>query len=232
MERLRNLAKQPWFTKKSQLITINTLISQAKYIQNAYPFEFQKLIDGIGNLDSFNRKRRIPKLRFYASRMIYLATEETLTALFPIAHELPELHFHTAVMEAVASSNIDRLLKLGTNAAQAAAQPMRAAHKDATTTLMEFSEAEEQALAIFSLNGVPVKRSPIAPSLSSELMRFSTSGADIGLMKSSQPFLRELACLHGLTDKPRHADMLEKVFDQDENLALDAIEQLQQSVSL
>ena len=63
-------------------------------------------------------------------------------------------------------------------------------------------------------------------------MRFATGGADIELMKSSQPFMRELACLHGLTESPRHSDMLDKVFDEDEALALDAIEQLQHSISL
>ncbi len=231
LERLSNLAKQWWFRKKSQSVTIQTLINQAKYLQKSYKVEFENLLDGAGGLDSFNRKRRVPKLRFFAGRMIYLATDETLALLSPIASELPELNFHAVVMDAVASGNIDRLLSLGTNAAQATAQPMKAANKQATTTLLQFSEAEEQALAVFFLNGVAVKRDEQTPVLSSELMSFAISGVDIDLMKSSKSFMREIACLHGL-GRPRHADMLETVFDKDESLAMDAIEQLQQSTSL
>jgi hypothetical protein len=43
---------------------------------------------------------------------------------------------------------------------------------------------------------------------------------------------RELACLHGLAEHPRHAELLETAYDEDEDLALDAIDQLQQSVSM
>lgn len=50
------------------------------------------------------------------------------------------------------------------------------------------------------------------------------------MMKSSDPFIREIACLHGLSEKPRHTGLLETVFDVDEDLALDAISQLQQSL--
>lgn len=231
LEKLSNWAKQPWFRKKSQTVTIQTLVDQAKYLQKTYKVEFENLIDGAGELDSFNRKRRVPKLRYFSGRMIYLATDETLAFLSPIASELPELNFHAVVMDAVAKGNIDRLLSLGTNAAQAAAQPMRAANKHATTTLLQFSEAEEQALAVFLLNGVTVKRDEKKPVLSSELMSFATSGAAIELMKSNKPFMREIACLHGL-GQPRHSEILETAFDKDESLAMDAIEQLQQSTSL
>jgi hypothetical protein len=144
---------------------------------------------------------------------------------------LPELHFHAGVMAAVASGNIDRLLSLGANAAQAAAQPLKAADKRATTTLLKVSEAEEQALAVFMLNGVPMERPKLTSGGTSELMRFAAVGADTALMKSGQPFMRETACLHGLSKQPRHPDMLETVFDEDEILAMDAIEQLQQSMS-
>jgi hypothetical protein len=231
LEKLSNLAKQLWFRKKSQAVTIQTLISQAKYLRVKYELEFKKMIDGTDNLDNFNRKRRIPKLRYNAGRMIYLATDETLALLSKMANELPELHFHATVMNAVANGNIDQLLSFGTNAAQAAAQPMKAANKQATTTLLKLSEAEEQALAVFFLNGVTVKRNEKTPKLSLELMTFATSGADSGLMKSNQSFMREIACLHGI-GQPRHADILETVFDEDELLAMDAIEQLQQSTSL
>ena len=121
---------------------------------------------------------------------------------------------------------------MGTNAAQAAAQPLRAAGKRATTSLLELQEPEEQALAVFFLNGVPVERSPRAERGTTELVSFAVNGADLNLMKSADPFIREIACLHGLADHPRHPELLEAVYDEDEDLALDAIDQLQQSFSV
>jgi hypothetical protein len=50
-------------------------------------------------------------------------------------------------------------------------------------------------------------------------------------MRSKDPFIRELACLHGLAPQPRHPEVLESPFDEDEELAMDAIDQLQQSAS-
>jgi hypothetical protein len=37
--------------------------------------------------------------------------------------------------------------------------------------------------------------------------------------------------MHGISEQPRHPRMLETVFDEDEDLAMDAIDQLQQSMS-
>jgi hypothetical protein len=45
-------------------------------------------------------------------------------------------------------------------------------------------------------------------------------------------YCRETACLYGLREIPRHSVLLEIVFVADEDLAMDAIEQLQQSLPL
>ena len=51
-------------------------------------------------------------------------------------------------------------------------------------------------------------------------------------MRSSNPFIREIACLHGLGGEARHAGMMEVVFDEDEAMALDAVDQLQRIFGL
>ena len=98
------------------------------------------------------------------------------------------------------------------------------------TTLRNLNEAEQQSLAVFLLNGVSVDRQGLDND--TELIRFAKTGADRSLMKSGEPFMRELACLHGLAEHPRHPKLLETAYDEDEDLALDAIDQLQQSVSM
>jgi len=229
LEKILKWAPHSWFRKKTQLISVQSLVSQALSLRKSYNESFTKAIENASELNGFARKRRIPQLRYYASRLIYLATDDTLLSLFPIADELSELHFHAKVMEAVSTGNINRLLTLGTNAAQAAAQPIRAAGKAVNLTSIDLPEAEQQALAIFLLNGVSVERSSGLQEVESEILKFSSTGVDLALMKSSDPFIRELSCLHGVSAEPRHSIMLDKVFDEDEMLAMDAIDQLQQS---
>lgn len=53
------------------------------------------------------------------------------------------------------------------------------------------------------------------------------SGSD--LMRSDDPFVQELACLHGAHPDSRHTNMLDTAFDRDEQLAFDVITQLQES---
>lgn len=231
LERMQNPATWQWFRRKSQAVSIQSLLHQATWLCKSYEAEFRSLIESTHRLKGYERKRNIPKLRYRAGRLIYLAGEDTLGSLSAEAASIPELHYHTVVMAAVARANIDDVLSLGTNAAQAAAQPLRISEKAVALTRQDLGEPEQQALAIFLLNGVRVTGLAPTQVAGSELMRFAAAGADRELMKSADPFLRELACLHGLAPQPRHSALMDEVFDADEELAFDAVDQLQQSVS-
>jgi hypothetical protein len=62
-----------------------------------------------------------------------------------------------------------------------------------------------------------------------ELNRFALWDKGRELMKSQDPFIRELACLHGVGNGRRHASVFDLAFDPDEQLAFDAIAQMQPS---
>jgi hypothetical protein len=231
LDNMRRLASTRWFRRRVSLVSIDTLLQQARWLRGSFDSEFKELLDGFGKLSSYQRKRRIPKLRYRAGRLTYLATDETLATITSIADSVPELHFQSLVMSATATGNIDRVIGLGTNAAQAAAQPMRAGGRRATMTLTNLSETQEQALAVFWLSGVAVDAQHGHGLTQSELLGFSEVGANSILMRSSNTFIREIACLHGVAKNPRHPEMLESVFDEDKDLAIDAVDQLQQSLS-
>lgn len=231
LERIVNLAERPWFRKKVKAVSINSLVKQALWLRQSYEHEFAELLDGFHNVSEYERKRRIPKLRYRAGRLSYLATEKSLAALSKHAGQISDLHLHSMIMTAVSSGDIKPLLMLGTNAAQAAAQPMRAGNKVAFFQPFELGEAESQSLAVFHLNGVNMSTAPTRRSGETALLSFAEHGASQALMSSSDPFMSEFACLHGLSDHPRHADTLESVFDEEEQLAMDAVDQLGQSAS-
>lgn len=231
LERINKWAKRVWFRKKVRTVSIDSLLKQALWLRDIYEKEFVALMEGFHKASAYECKRRIPKLRYRAGRLSYLATDESLAALAVEASPIHDLHLQSMVMSAVASGKIDSLLRLGTNAAQAAAQPMRAGNKAASFQTRELSDAESQALAVFRLNGVDIVGTVAQFGGETELLSFAEHGASVALMKSSDPFMSEFACLHGISEHPRHAAILESVFDEDEQLALDAVDQLGQSLS-
>jgi hypothetical protein len=230
LQRLQLWIGLPWFRRKANAISLKGLVRQALWLRQTYKKEFRELVYGAENLQGFALKRRIPKLRYRAGRLIYLGSEEDLSLLSSEAAGLNELRFHSEIMAAVSSRNIDDLLFLGSNAAQAAAQPLRAGNQTVFSSSPDLGETERQGIAVFLLNGVSVQRHE--PEDEPELIRLARIGSDWGLMRSNDPFTRELACLHGLTSQPRHSDTLESAFDEDEPLVLDAIDQMRQSLSL
>ena len=231
LEGIKRWASRRWFRRKLGEVSIGTLLHQARWLRGSYEAEFKELCDGLSNVSAFERKRRIPKLRYRAGRLNYLATDDALTSIAAMAEMVPELHLQSLVMSATASGSIDRILGLGTNAAQAAAQPMRASGKPATLSLTTLTEAEQQALAVIEFNGVTMQPAGTNLVNKSELLEFAEIGSNTRLINSGNTFIREIACLHGLTQSPRHPEMLESVFDEDEDLAIDAVDQLQQSLS-
>lgn len=231
LEKFGQWAKRSWFRNKIKSVTIDSLVHQASWLRGAYEKEFLALVDGFDQLTAYERKRRIPKLRYRTGRLSYLATDDSLKALADHSGSIRELHLQSMVMTALSSGNIDPLLRLGTNAAQAAAQPMRSGNKLAILQSRDLTEAESQAFAVFRFNGVEMRDASTQFASGSELLTFAEKGTSSALMKSSDPFMSEFACLHGLSEQPRHAAILESVFDEDEQLAIDAVDQLGQSLS-
>jgi len=231
LENIKRLSPRRWFRRKLQSVTIDSLMKQALWLRDSYDKEFLELSVGFNKVSPYERKRRIPKLRYRAARLSYLATEQRLADLAAQIHEIRELHLQSMVMKAIASGNISELMKLGTNAAQAAAQPMRASGILTSYDATELSEAEMQAMAVFRLNGVNIQGNLDLPNPSPDLLAFAERGASLKLMRSSSAFLSEFACLHGVHSEPRHPTILESVFDEDEELAIDAADQLGQSLS-
>jgi hypothetical protein len=231
LENLRYRASFKWIRRKVQNLSSDDLMRQAFSLRETYDRELSGLLEESKQLNGFDLKRRIPKIRYRVGRLVYLATDDRLAKLYPEIKEIPELHFHAEIAKAVATRCLDSLLGFGTNAAQAAAQPLRAAGVNATITLANLTTVQEQALGVFSLNGVPVVHPSNELQVRSELTQFASRGVDRGMMNSSDPFVREIACLHGISESPRHAHYLEQAFDANEDLAMDAIEQLQTSLS-
>ena len=136
------------------------------------------------------------------------------------------------VMRAVHSRDVSRVISLGTNAVQAAAQVLRLRAEAVSSVPEDWGKVEIQGLAILRFNGVKVALGPSGPDRSDDLNRLAEwNGDSADLMRSSDPFIRELACLHGVDERRRYDSLLDSAFDWDESLPFDAISQLNQSSS-
>ncbi len=232
LHKMLRIASENWFRRKALAETPAQLVNRAIKLRDRLESTFHRLFEEAVVLEGFERKRRLPKLRYCAARLIYLSQEDRLRSLGGLAAEIPQLFFHAQVMLAVSGQSLDRVIEMGTNAAQATAQPLKAAGVEASTTNKAIEEAHEQSLAVFLMNGLKVRRPRPTQLPESEIIRFATDGTEPSMMKSPDAFLREIACLHGVSSEPRHAGMLDRAFDEDESLAMDAVEQLRQSLSL
>jgi hypothetical protein len=232
LQKIQEWSRFRWFWRNKRKVSTDSLIDQARQLRIQFESEFKELVGEYQSANTYGKKRLTPKIRYRSGRLTYLATDDALFDLAKIADSVPELHLQSMVMAATATRKLDGLLELGTNAAQAVAQPLRAAGKTAHISLQSLSDAQMQALAVFQLNGVAVQRPPTLDDQRSEMLVFSEQGGTPKLMRSPDKFIREIACLHGLSKLPRHPSILESVFDEDEELAVDAVEQLQESISL
>ena len=226
---LQKLLSQPWFRKLANPLSIGGVLAQARTLRQDYKADLEMLLK-MSERGGYEAKRALPKLRYRLGRLIYLAEPETLRSVSETTRKIQGLAMQSAVGRSVSDGDISSLIAYGTNATQAAAQAMRMSAYDKELIGAPKSIDELNALAIFNFNGLKV--APVQSNFEeSPLFGFSSRGVDLAMMRNSDQFIQELACLHGISEYPRHADVLDTAFDAAENISFDAIEQSQHSFS-
>jgi hypothetical protein len=220
------IRKYKWATKSVKSITINGLLSQAKKCEESLSVRLADLLNKDRSFSPYAEKRITPKLRYLSGRLLYLSSRESLGRLGEMLIIHPELYLIAKTMEAVASMDFTDILSMGVNATHSAAQLVRAERNEPVRidNDIDLCAVVEQSLAVLAINGVQhnyeVKNT--------ELMQLAVATGMKNLMQSKNGFVREFACLHGLSE-PRHQYLLDSSFDRDEELAMDVLNQLQSS---
>jgi len=212
-------------------VSLFSVKAHAGALRAKYETELNQLLDQFADADVFLSKRLLPKIRYRLGRLSYLSEPSVLLGYARLCSEFSPLHFQSEVASAVASGNVDQLIRLGSNAVQAAAQPLRMATHKVVMTRRPQSVAEWQAYSIFAFNGVEVEADESNAQNADDLVELATKGGNQRLMRSENEFISEFACLHGISAKPRHSEVLASAFDEAEEIALDAIDQVRLSLS-
>ncbi len=219
--------KYRWSFKAVKKITIPYLLNSAKLCKDSLLVQLSDILELPEPGSIYERKRRIPKIRYLAGRLVCLLEKEPLLELADKLCEYPELCLLSSTMRAVATNDVTEILKMGTNATQAVAQLIRFSEDNIIIKTEGFDfNVLEQSLAILSFNGIEVDFED--ESEMSELRKLSLAKNIPKLMNSKDYFIQQFACLHGV-NKSRHNAMLDSAFDRDDELVLDIINQLQQS---
>lgn len=213
------LRRYPWLLKKIfRQATPNTLLISAQNLRTEFTKSLFHILETSHNLDGYARKRVIPKIRYFAGRLLYLAKAEDLPLIAERLRRYPELAMLAEILHAVGTRDITQLLRLGSNAAQSAAQPLKLTPDAITCQIESWGSAERQGLAILRANGISV-----AGPTDDELNRFALwNERGHELMRYGEPFIKEMACLHGISEHARHPGILETALDHGEELAFDA----------
>lgn len=222
--RMAELFRTSWFRKAVRTPSVQGVVDQAEILRTRYHRECLDLLGAFRKADPFLAKRLLPKLRYRFGRLAYVGDLSQLSELAAAADGIPSLRFQSAVAQTIVSGDVSEVIEYGVNAAQAAAQPLRMQSKPCVIGDQRRLIGTEQSLAVLRLNGLTLELDH-PNETRSELLTFASAGVDRALMRSSDPFIRELACLHGRFGQPRHVQILDTAFDRAEEIALDAIEQ-------
>lgn len=213
------LRRYPWLLRKIfRQTTPSMLLLSAQTLRAGYTERLLQILEVGPNLDGYARKRTIPKIRYFAGRLLYLAKAEDLPLIVEGLRQYPELAMLAEILHAVGTRDITRLLRMGSNAVQSAAQPLKLTPGAITCQVQSWGSVERQGLAILRANGTSV-----AGPADDELNRFALwNERGHQLMQSDDPFIQEVACLHGISNYSRHPVILETALDRGEELAFDA----------
>lgn len=226
LERLLNRTFANWFKKKAALASPEAALTSSLELRKRYTNALPLTVEQCRGAEGYERRRLLPKLRYFAGRLFYLAHPNDFENLATLLSAIPELVYHAEIFRALHSRDVTSLLPLGTNAVQTAAQPLRMTGKEVVCSLVEWDRAAVQGLATLALYGIKVS-GPSAPPDSELVALAKWEAGSESLFKSTDPFIREVACLHGMDDGNRHEKFLETAFDTDDEIQLDAINQLE-----
>lgn len=228
LRRLLSYSRSMWMRSVIRSTTVSSIIEEARFLRELYTKQLKLTLEKVISSTGYSRKRHIPKLRFAAGRLLFIGEIDKMRELSVSLTEIDETHLLGEVIGSVTQRNVSNLLKFGANAVQSAAQVLRISDDQVECKQQSIGDVERQGISILRLNGV--KLSEIESHEESDFEKFSHSpGLNPDLMTSSDPWIAEMACLHGLDSDCRHTEVMNSSFDPDEQMAFDAIDQLHPS---
>jgi len=223
MRRIRELSKQLWFKWRRKDEDALSLVGLAIKLRLSLSSELNSKLDNLEQLSPYERKRRIYRLRFLLSRLIYLADPTKYREIETRIASVPELIVFRAIFGALATGEITDLLDYGTAPAHAVAQAISTTGFELSCRRINWeATATTQAWSVFAAYGIKINGSP--PPRFDIVQICDWDERSIELLHSTDAYVQEIACLHGAYPDRRHDELLQSAFDTDDNVAYDLVD--------
>jgi len=220
-----------WFRRKSHSLSISKLLASAESCKLKYIHLLNQLDETFqSNESAYEKKRKVPKIRYLAGRLLYLLPENDLQKLLEKTIKYPELYLLNAITESLITRDVTQVINMGVNTTQAAAQLLVANGSDVKLDVSQIenndSDVIEQSISILGLYNLNYPEVDI----NGEFIKLlSGTEQDMSeMMDSKNDFIKEFACLHGIAPI-NHLKVLKSGFDEDEEIVLDLLDQIQPS---
>jgi len=170
------------------------------------------------------RKFQLQKLRYAATRLLYLGHPEAIRSNGSQLEGIHELSDLWAIYTAIHFSDVSELLSFSSSVAQAGAQVLALSGQSLRCRVETWRPELQSAWSVLSVSGVrfssDATRPPATPLVDFAVQNRHTTSAD--------PYFQEIFALARGTPNS-HKDFLQVAFDHDEDLVLDAIRSLRAS---
>lgn len=219
---LNNNRLREWFEslKGNRKLSVLEIVDNFKDLNKYYLELFKSRVDlKVDNVLGIKSHQTL--LRYLVGRLIFLSSEEDLKIVSSKISNIPELKLQNEIIQALISLDISMILRLGSNAAQAAAQVIKIKSKVVKCNITTPNRYEIQGLSIFKFHGISIE---FNKEINIEEPLFQFASGNIKASKNlDDQFLNEFGALHGNTES-KHAETLESLFSENESFILDAIE--------
>jgi len=228
---ISNYNFKKWFRRKSKSLSIESILLSTKKCKTSLLRVLDEEDALFNSVESdYEKKRRVPKIRYTAGRLLYLLNKEELNVLLSKTIKYPELYLLNAIAKSLISRDVTQIIQMGLNTTQAAAQLLVADGNEVTFDILKLEDSDpsvvEQSLSILGLYKMNFPNTEFGGNF---IKLLSGDENDITeMMSSKNDFIKEFACLHGISH-PDHLKVLQSGFDEDEDIVLDLLDQIQPS---
>ncbi|AUC81794.1 RNA-directed DNA polymerase [Lacinutrix sp. Bg11-31] len=218
----RNRRLEDWFGNLigNRKLSVSEIVNDFKILNKYYIDLFKSKVElKIDN--TLGLKSHHTLLRYLVGRLIYLSSEEDLIMVSSKIADIPELKLQYEIIKSLISLDISMILRLGSNAAQAAAQVIKIKSKVVKCYITSPNSYEIQGLSIFKFHGISIE---FGEETTVEEPLFKFASGNIKASKSiDDQFLNEFGALHGNTES-KHEETLDSLFNENESWSFDAME--------
>jgi hypothetical protein len=217
----KNSRLEDWFGNSSgnRKLSLSEIVNDFKILNKHYIALFKSKI-GLKIDNTLGLKSHHTLLRYLVGRLIYLSSEEDLNMVSSKIADIPELKLQYEIINALISLDISMILKLGSNAAQAAAQVIKVKAKVVKCSIAKPNEYEIQGLSIFKFHGITIEFNE-GTNIDEPLFKFASGNIKASKIQENQ-FLNEFGALHGNSES-KHEETLDSLFNENESWSFDAI---------